>query len=483
MPTDFSQYLYEAYLSPLPKKMLVIILTILFIFIVNHFLHLDQIILKWAQKKSRKPLFFIFVAALVIRITWCLVSPTAFPRNYDTNLSRTESSLISVYAVQISHEGIPLRPDGSLSTRRPVGYPYLLGLLYRVFGYHDQFFKFLQVIMDSVLIFIFFLLGKSFFGSAPVGILCALLVAVYPTNWSSVNIVLDEFPFFICWFFSIYLVSENIRKRKFRSTIWIGVLLGLASAFRTPALYSPFIFLIAYWVAKMSFWKSLKQMVLVFILIYVVNIPWALITYKHFGLPCFFTTGRANYYGTLNDLATWHNGYLPTISEGGHPEFLNETNPVKRSQIGVRLAAQWVAKNPGKTLRLIVMRNLAMYGFDLRDQLLDLNVLYATGTHSAAVILSHPLRKLKGWSYAYIVVFGVLGFLIMLFRKNHFFWKHYPSISVLVFIFLYWTAVHGFFFGYRKYRWTMELIFLFPSAFFLWKLLSARYFSRKALTK
>ena len=105
------------------------------------------------------------------------------------------------------------------------------------------------------------------------------------------------------------------------------------------------------------------------------------------------------------------------------------------------------------------------------------------GIDGEEVMLSHPLRKLKGWSYAYIVVFGVLGFLIMLFRKNHFFWKHYPSISVLVFIFLYWTAVHGFFFGYRKYRWTMELIFLFPSAFFLWKLLSARYFSRKALTK
>ena len=482
MSTSFSEFLHQAYFIPLSRKIPFIVIFIFLFIVLTHIPSLRLLFNRFFAIKRTYLLTVLFALALGIRTIWCFIAPTQFPTTYHSDpIIIDESALINILSVQISQGSLPKTEDNLLSTRRPIGYPYLLGALYKLFGYHDSLFKVVQVIFGTLLVVVSYFLGLSIFQNDKIAVVASLLMAVYPENIIAANIVLDEFPFFLTLFLALYLTSENIRKKSVSHTFRIGALLGLATLFRTHAFFMPFIFFIAYLVSGIKIGKAVVQMFFSFFIILLMSSPWAWITYKHFGKPCFSTTyGSIAFYGTLNDRASWHNGYLPkTVEDGGDPEFLKETNPVKAAAIARKLAFRWVLKNPGKFVKLFLMRNTVLYGFDQADEILDLNETHAASRDSFAVQNTHSIRKIRAWSYCFIAILPLFGCAVMWVSKN----TKYPATIVLFLIFLYWCGIHGFFFGsIRKYRWLIDLIFIFPTSFFLCWLGHRSYGARQTTT-
>lgn len=467
MSTGFSEFLQQAYFIPLSRKIPFFVIFIFLFIVLTRIPSLRLLFNRFFAIKKTYLLAILFTLAFGSRIIWCFIAPTQFPATYHSDPSMIdESALINILSVQISQGSLPKTEDNLLSTRRPIGYPYLLGAFYKLFGYHDNLFKVIQTILGVLLVVVGYFLGLSIFQNDKIAFVASLLMAVYPENIVATNVVLDEFPFFLTLFVSLYLASENIRKRSVSHTFLIGVLLGLATLFRTHALFMPFIFFVAYLISGIKIGKAAVQMILSFFIILLMSSPWAWITYKHFGRPCLATTyGPIAFYGTLNDRASWHNGYLPkTVEEGGDPEFLKETNPVKKAGIAKKLAMRWVLKNPDKFIKFFFMRNIVLYSFDHADEIIDMNQTHTVSKNSFAIKNIHSIRKIRAWSYFLITILALLGSVVLLLKN-----MKYPATVILFLIFIYWCGIHGAFFGsIRKYRWLMDLIFIFPASFFLW---------------
>ncbi len=482
---DFAEFFKNAYLEPLPKRLLV----------VSSFLVLYYLTARLFFTRSWNPpirlktwhgIALLVVLAFALRLGWFLVAPTYFPSRFgESSLPVDESSIISISGAQIAQNGIPTCPDGRLSTNRPVGYLYMLGGLYAIAGYHRYLFVFVQILLGCLLVVASFFLARSVFQKDSVAYLIAFLMAVYPENIHSVTVPLDEYPFLAFWFLALYGMAENIRQKNPAKTFWIALFLAFATACRTHTLLMPLILLAAYTFYRLPFNKALIQTAACFALIYMVSAPWAWITYRHYGKPSFFGGGGWGYYSALNNRATWDNGYLPkSIEDGGDSRMLNETNPIKNSPIAKRLAMEWVAQHPAKMFQWFWMRNALLYGFDLGNEISDINALHAESKSSWTVRYHDAIRKMKNWAYSFVAILAVAGSLVLMFDRRHVFWKNYPGLLLLALIFGYWIGVHGFFSNIRKYRWPMELLAIFPASFFLcWLADIARKPKRSELRK
>ncbi|OGW79344.1 MAG: hypothetical protein A3G33_03115 [Omnitrophica bacterium RIFCSPLOWO2_12_FULL_44_17] len=456
---------------PFPKRLLVVFSFIGFFFILSHFTVVSKFVKQPIARYYRLFLCAILFLGIFLRVFWCVAMPTYFENNFANSLTCDESDRMAIYSYQIYKQGIPTEEDGSLSVRRPVGYPYLMGGLYRLLGYRPNLFKIVQIAADSFLIILAFFLAQSLFQNYTISIPIAFLFAIYPLNWLSTGVFLDEFLFFPAWFAALYFISENIRKKEVKRTVLIGLLLGLATAFRTIALHTPLLVFIVYLIQRTSYLKAIRKTIFCYVIIYAVNAPWALITYQHYGVPCFFSNANACFYGTLNDRAGWGNG--SSLAEVDNVEFVNEKNPVKQISMGVRLAAEWVIKNPSKAARFFVFRTFQMYGFNHEDEVLERHTIH----FRKGVKLSEERRsfiaKYKNWAYSFVAILGLLGFFVFLWKRRIFFLR-FPGLLLLFLICAYWILVFGFWYGYRKYRWPIELILIYPSAFFLYWIASLR---------
>ncbi|MEA1927221.1 MAG: glycosyltransferase family 39 protein, partial [Candidatus Auribacterota bacterium] len=96
-------------------------------------------------------------------------------------------------------------------------YPYLLGLIYTVFGSHLQTAKFIQILIGTMNCWLIFLLGRRLF-NRPVGLLAAFLMSIY--GWLIVYDSAILSPVLIIFLDALVLLYL-LRLEK-RSSGWVG---------------------------------------------------------------------------------------------------------------------------------------------------------------------------------------------------------------------------------------------------------------------
>lgn len=464
MEPDFGEFFKLAYVDAVPKRLIAAAGCVFLALIAGR-------VKRFFPKPNAKVLLAVlFTAGLLVRAGWVIISPTHFSTSYeDKSTDLSESSLINLYSAQIARGGVPLNTDGTLALRRPVGYLYMLGAIYKIFGERQMAAKILQVLMGSLLIPLFYFLALRMFKREGPALLAAAITAFYPFNVFSVNILLDEFPFFLFTFAAYYLTAKNIETRTVKHGIATGLLLGLAAASRTHAVLFPWLFFAAYLFYRLPFKKVLVQTVLSIALIYAVNAPWAAVTAKYYGKAAFFPTLPTGFfYCGLNDKASWQNIYsLVTKEDGADPGIYAETDQFKITKRANQLALEWTLHHPAKAAQWAVQRNLVLYGFQLDDTIIDLNQSHAVTRDSFAVRYVHPLRKIASWAYSTLALLALAGIFVLTFNRREFFWKNYPSFLLILLSFAYWIFIHSFLFGFRKYRWFADLLMIYPASFFL----------------
>lgn len=478
----FWEYLQVGYFEPLPKRIILAVFAAAVVIGLMQIRHVRDFAHRLMTLKRSFLLVLLLGLAFGLRVFYISQAPTEFPTGYgQDSMAMAESSLIQIYATDIAKQGIPLTEEGTLAHRRAMGYPYLLGCIYKIFGYHPDLFKWIQVFFGVLTVLLVFYLAETLFERLDVALSTAFLFAIYPQNIIAAPILLDEFPFFAVLFASLIFVAKNLKEKKVHYTMIIAFLIGLASFFRTHAMLVPVLLFVIYAINGLKLKPAFYQAMVSVFFIVVMNLPWGLQVKHHYGVFSFSPPyASIAFYGTLNDKATWHNGYLPTtVEEGGKAEFIDEDNPFKQAQLGRRYALEWVLENPVKFMKLFIMRNFALLGFNLDDEMTVLNEIYATSKDSVAVRYVHEIRKIKAWVYGLVMIYGSLGLIWLFigsFKDRN---LYLPAVSVIVVFLLYWVGIHGALFGFRKYRWFMELMMIFPAAYFVVKLTAFRAFGSR----
>ncbi len=131
-------------------------------------------------------------------------------------------------------------------------YPYILAVIYLIFGKTLFVVQFIQAIFSTLAIAFIYLAGRNFYSKA-VGYVAAVIAAFYSNFIFYSGAILSETfqMFFLAWL--IYKLSQDFSKFTWRDYAEIGVLTGIAGIFRgNTLLFAAFFFI---WLV----WKIVKE--------------------------------------------------------------------------------------------------------------------------------------------------------------------------------------------------------------------------------
>lgn len=243
---------------------------------------------------SRKLLIVLLIAFLV-RVSLLFVTPNitlfADAREYDL----PGQNLAKGY-------GFSLIPEQPTSWRPPL-FPAFLGAVYKIFGYHLGLARFIQISLSVGIVFVTYLLGKLIF-NINVGLIASLIVGLYPGLVLFSNMLYSETLFIFLFTLTFYLILYSMRRDSVLLFSGVGVLIGLSALIRPIGLsILPLFIVLIVLKYKKDLKKSLGRSCLVFLVTFLVILPWSLRNYLVFGQFIFIDTNQGSnlYIGNSKD--------------------------------------------------------------------------------------------------------------------------------------------------------------------------------------
>lgn len=257
---------------------------------------------------SRKiiPLVLIFSAACTVQLIFLSLLPSELSKNespdftvfYSVIADRLESGegfTSSFYFKGNGNDALPSDKTGYFVTRWPPGHPIIIAMIYTL---ADQ----LDINRDKLVTLTFLLLYAfascliykitSLFFGGYTSFFSAIIWTTYPFNLWLTKQPNSEIPFFIFFFWSIYLLLIGIRSNSTRYIVGASILISLAMLIRAAALLVPIFFVISFWTYflykrnEKDGWKFkniLKKSFIVIVVPILITAPWEIIVYKETG--------------------------------------------------------------------------------------------------------------------------------------------------------------------------------------------------------
>lgn len=278
----------------------------------------------------------------------------------------------------------------------PNGYPFIVAIAEWLSNNHSQLLLlWLNIGMSTLTIYFVYDIGKRVYGKTSIGLIAALIMALFPPLLNYVRWVMSEIPtiFFLLGAYFFYYRKQYG---------WCGLFFGLATVIRTnvAAIFVLLAVLELLWLRKLNY----KMLITAFLPILAV------------GTYCYLQTGKFSIEGNarINIL------YSVTAS-GDNIDFrIGEKYPqIDTEDKAVKMYVDHMKKAPLEYIRQRLANFWELWGFYASD---------AGG-------FRHPAnRALLGLSNFFLVVFGLFGW-----------WKvrrqFYSVILILPFVVL--TAVHS----------------------------------------
>ncbi|EPS47648.1 hypothetical protein CFSAN002369_21398 [Clostridium botulinum CFSAN002369] len=196
---------------------------------------------------------------------------------------------------------------------QPMGYPFALGIFYRLMGSNDIILgKILNVIFSSItLIIILNILLKVFHNKKLIYI--TLFIITFLPNYIAYNNVLgSEVLITLLLSIIIYLQLCNFNN-KFRYAI-IGLFIGLATLTKPFFILYPVIIAITEWLKNKNIKETFKIFFISYSIVFLIVAPWTYRNYKHFNLlvPVSYNGGYVLF---INNNSNNQNGAWMRISD------------------------------------------------------------------------------------------------------------------------------------------------------------------------
>lgn len=335
------------------------------------------------------------------------------------------SSLAS--SATYSYDGIP-------TAYRPVGYPAIVGSLYYVLGHHPIAVKCFQAVLDVGTAFLIFLILAGY--PDRIRILAAALWAFYIPAMLYSNLLMSETATAFLLMLTAYLLSRRTGNQTGTLTL-IGICFGALVLIKPGALIVP-IFLL-FLLPRMNIaWKRLYPAGIAFLLVLA---PWVARNYILFDRFALSSNGGINLLIGNNPHTT--GAYGITFD----PEILRNTNgEFDADRRAFQWASKYIVEHPGtfvfnaakKAGRFLESEGgLLVLTFDSNPE--DTTTHYSSKYTSIPL----PLTVLTNLSYFFLLILGVVGFLIS--RRKPIWWF---TLSLVV----SWVLVHTVYFGGGRFH-------------------------------
>ena len=246
------------------------------------------------MNKERKYLIFIFIIALILRLTYVLFF----------HQLKIESDALQYDTIGWNlafGDGFSLEPGVPTPVRAPV-YPFFLSFIYLIFGHSYLVVRLAQAILSALTCLVIYWLGKEIFDEE-MGRVTSLIIALYPVLISYTGFLLTETLFtFLLSITALFLVRA-VKNRLGKYYAISGMLLGITTLCRATTMLFPFFIFVGLWAVYKVKIRAIVHFLIFLSMMVVVIIPWTVRNYFRFHTFLPVATGGG--------LTLWAGTYVP----------------------------------------------------------------------------------------------------------------------------------------------------------------------------
>jgi len=376
-------------------------------------------------------LFTTLGSAAVIRILWVMAAPLRLYADWATYDELGWRMAQTGALAEATHRTMYLPP----------GYPFLLSLVYRIFGHAPQAAVLINVALSVGIVYLAYRLARRIWGEQ-VGRWTAVLLVIFPSQILYVNLTCTEplFTFLFLLALELFMAAEvraGLNWHRFAAT---GVVLGLATLTRALTLTFPLVMAVALFSSVRSKRRAVVATLAVVLGLAVVVAPWFVRNYRLNGRATISTNGSMNFYIGNHPGATFG------FSQPDPSEFAG-FSPVDEARIDSLAWARGLDYIRARPLAFVA-RGVMKIGFLMSSDIDGWAYSIAReadsgefGRHAAFGVL------LQAWWYLFVLVTAV-GVWSAVRSKL---WQQ-PVALLYLGTLLYWLAVHFVFFGLGRFH-------------------------------
>jgi 4-amino-4-deoxy-L-arabinose transferase-like glycosyltransferase len=418
---------------------------------------------------NRSVLISMMVVALSLRLLWIFsINHEEFDKDFWIDDARAQELL---------HDG-SYSFKGVKTAFFPVGYPFFLSVLYRLFGPSLLVGKIANALLGSILCVLTALIAKIIF-DVRTGTIAGWIMVFYPNNIFYSSLLLSEILLATLLAFTVLMIISH--KFEPHYLLVAGILVGLCMLVRAVAVILPVCILIYWYKTKKK--KLLQHFVLMIIGAALVIAPWSIRNYRvmhHFVLVS--TNGGVNFW-----MAHIYGGYAEAPMRFSANWGFRATSPeqeVIAEKQAYREAFDYLKKDPLEPLKRFPKKFLRFFYADI-DGLLNNSgfpvVTSISDLRNVVPILPISLPLFFKWLmylyaqgfYVLVIITALIG-IIQSIRNNQ------SRSYFLMIIVLGWTLFHTLiFFALGRYRFPLMPLLIVFSAFGVAIVSESKIFRRK----
>lgn len=185
-------------------------------------------------------------------------------------------------------EGLP-----PVSLRTP-GYPLFIALIYILFGINPIIIILVQILFDSLIVILIFLIAKNFL-TLRLSILAAFLYAIEPhASIFSLSMYSDTFFVFVLTLFAYFFI-KYLYEEQYKTLILSAALLAVANLIKPSGVFTPIIIIVILFFKFKEKYKIFIYRSVLFILTFIFILsPWLIRNYNYFNKIFLSTAGDYN---------------------------------------------------------------------------------------------------------------------------------------------------------------------------------------------
>lgn len=384
-------------------------------------------------------LFLLIFFSLSTRLLWFFFIPTV-PRYVDPMEYDRLGWSLATGGGYISNSGMP-------TAFWPVGYPFFLSLVYRLFGHSLVAAQWANILLSVFLCLLTYVLTTRAFDRR-VGRLASLLLVFFPSQIAFSTLLITEVLFTTLFLMALFCLSKLRAPRlSVLPSLGTGFFLGLATLTRGLTILFPVVVLITLFKKqRFPYQVLIKNFILILLAMALVILPWSIRNFLVLKSPILlFTNAGVNFFIGNNEKSV---GTYMDFEQGPLAKSQNE---VDRHRLGYSLGLQFIQKHPLAFLLLGFKKIISLYGSDLDGVRLSIACLVSP----MQPILSLLLLILSQFYYVIIL------FLVFLRLFQH---PQRMRLNETAPLFLwtigYWTLLHCFFFAEDRYHFPLIPLFV-----------------------
>ena len=332
----------------------------------------------------------------------------------------------------------------------PIGWPFILSILFRLTGPHVLAGLIANVSFSIGIVLLVYWTTLSFFRSRRIAVFAAFGYSLLPSQieWNAILGSEESFTFFL--FLGLYLYARSTLASRDRTIVLLlaaGLGVGIATDIRPVPLLFPVVVLIYELVLQRRNWLYGVARSAAFTAVMALGVlPVTLRNYftmHHFVIVS--TNGGVNLWQGTNIDGGYYWSWLPWQN----PLLVAQGNEILQNQIGQRVAIQYILSHPMSTLWHGALKISDLYKSDVNGVWYTIHIVNPAWN---VLVVADLVTSIAYWVFMALTLIGIVRFVGRPFRT----W--WPLALPILFV-VYYTSLFIFFPAWDRFRYPLMPLF------------------------